>query len=132
MRRHEGSPCPSPELSHSSGRWCGVAIIDGRRRTKVHDAEGEAFVWADTTMRRADRIRVDLADAGRPAAPAVPTLEGLLPVFLNSRMVEPETVDNYRSIMQAALREFGHRSLRDKAVASPGHRRRDHRARRRD
>lgn len=108
-------PIPRVELL-PSGRHRGIATVDGRRRSKTFATEGEAFVWADTLMRKADRARVDLALAtppGASAVPAAPTLEEFLPVFLNSRMVEPETVDNYKSIMQAALREFGHRPLRD-------------------
>jgi integrase len=99
-----------------SGRFRGIATVDGRRRSRTFGTDGEAFVWADTLMRKADRTRADIAlamPAGEPARPPAPTLEAFLPVFLNSRMVEPETVDNYKSIMQAALREFGHRPLRD-------------------
>ncbi len=36
-----------------SGRWRGVATIEGRRVTRSFDTEGQALHWADVQMRAA-------------------------------------------------------------------------------
>lgn len=107
-------PVPRTEPT-PTGRWRGVATIDGRRRTRHFDTEGQALVWADTEMRHAAAAVM----AGRPSpeAAAAVTLAQYVPVFLASRLLEPATVSNYRSHLKSAVEEFGDWSL--EAITHP-------------
>lgn len=93
-----------------SGRWRGVATIEGRRVTRSFDTEGQALHWADVQMRAAE------VAARRPkepvsGEPAGFTFGQFVEIYLATRTVEPDTVATYRSSLGPAVARWGEWAL---------------------
>lgn len=93
-----------------SGRWRGIATVDGRRVSQTSNTEGQALYWADLQMREAE-LAVRRPAEPAPGKPAEFTFAQFVEIYLSTRTVEPDTISSYRSSLQPALERWGEWAL---------------------